>query len=75
VNATLENYVFTATDFSNPVSVGPSATNVNFAAAATSFAAPAITSQPVGQTANPGANVTFTVTATGAAPFAVSMAF
>ncbi|HXJ72523.1 MAG TPA: immunoglobulin domain-containing protein, partial [Candidatus Dormibacteraeota bacterium] len=65
--ATLENYSFT-TNFSNPVAVGPNYAGADFAATYSVLAAPAITSQPVGQTVNPGANVTFTVGASGSAP-------
>ncbi|HXU79044.1 MAG TPA: immunoglobulin domain-containing protein, partial [Methylomirabilota bacterium] len=67
VNAILENYTITG-GFTNPVVVGPNATGIDFVASQTSFAAPAITTQPASQTVNPGTSAAFSVAATGTAP-------
>src|SRR5205085_10709137 len=68
VSASLYNYVFASSGFVNPVSVGPNAVGIDFVATYTTYSAPAITSQPLSQTVNPGANATFSVAATGTAP-------
>src|SRR5262249_36810790 len=52
----------------NVISVGPSATNQDFIASYTTYDAPAIATQPAGQSVNPGSTVTFSVVATGTAP-------
>src|SRR5205085_3686693 len=67
VGAALYNYAFNPS-FVNPVSVGPNAANLDFVATFTTSSAPVITSQPLSQTVNPGANATFTVSATGSTP-------
>jgi hypothetical protein len=48
--------------------VGPNASGIDFVASQTSFAAPAITTQPASQTVNPGTSAAFSVAATGTAP-------
>src|SRR6185369_12539375 len=63
-------YVFANAGFANPVSVGPNATNIDFAAVYSTNTAPLITSQPFSQTVNVGANVTFSVVASGTQPLA-----
>ena len=67
VAASLENYTF-LTNFSNPVSVGPNKTGMDFAANFTTLTAPTITTQPISQIVNPGASATFTVGASGTTP-------
>jgi hypothetical protein len=68
VNASLQDYVFASSGFTNPVSVAQNVANIDFAANLTSYTAPNITTQPLSQTVNPGTNVTFTVAATGTTP-------
>jgi len=68
VNATLENYALTNSDFTNPVIVGPSVSNADFFATYTIYSPPVITTQPLSQTVNPGATVSFSVVATGTTP-------
>ncbi len=75
VNASLENYTFAPSSFSNPVSVGPNKTGVDFLATYSTLIAPTITSQPLSQTVNPGAAVTFTVGASGSTPLTYQWRF
>jgi len=75
VNASLENYSFAAAGFTNPVSVGPNKSNIDFLATFTTNSPPNITTQPSSQTVNPGANVTFTVVATGSTPLSYQWRF
>jgi hypothetical protein len=75
VNASLYGYTFTASNFGNPVSVGPSATNINFSAGTSTYNAPAITAQPQNQTVALGGNATFSVTASGTSPMSYQWRF
>jgi hypothetical protein len=62
INAQLDGYTFYP-GFSNPVSVGPSKTGIDFNTS--SLIPPAITAQPQSKFVAAGTNVTFSVTATG----------
>jgi hypothetical protein len=75
VSASLENYNLASSGFSNPVSISPSKTDINFVASFSTSVAPTITTQPLGQTVNPGANVTFSVAATGSQPLTYQWRF
>jgi len=75
VSASLENYSFVSSGFTNPVSVGPSKTDNNFVASFSTSVPPTITTQPLSQTVNPGANVTFSVAATGSQPLTYQWRF
>ncbi len=66
LSASLDGYVFTNVVFSNPVSVGPSATGKDFNTSST--VPPTIASQPQGRAVVGGSNVIFSVTATGGSP-------
>lgn len=75
VSASLENYSIASTGLTNTLSVGPSQTGIDFIATFTTLTPPSIASQPVGQTVNPGASATFSVTATGTAPMSYQWRF
>jgi hypothetical protein len=76
VAASLYEYAFANSGFSNPVSVGPNATNINFLATALgSNTPPTITTQPLSQTVNPGATASFSVVATGTLPLGYQWRF
>jgi hypothetical protein len=66
VAASLYPHTLVATSFTNPVVVGPDFAGADFIS--TTITAPAITTQPQSQSANPGSNVTFSVVATGTQP-------
>ncbi len=68
LSASLDEYTFAARGFVNPVSVGPSANNVDFAATSPETP-PAVTTQPRDITVPAGENATFSVTASGPGPF------
>jgi hypothetical protein len=68
VGASLENYAFTNSGFANPVSVGPSAANIDFFAGYTTNIPPTIITAPASQTVNMSGSVTFSVSATGTSP-------
>lgn len=65
VSAAFAGYSFSNAGFTNPVSVGPDATNINFVAVSNATNPPAITGQPQSQRATITSNATFTVIATG----------
>lgn len=67
-SASLENYSFSVTGFTNTVSVGPNASGIDFVATFSGALPPGITNQPLSQSVALGANVTFNVGATGTAP-------
>ncbi|TAK96422.1 MAG: PKD domain-containing protein [Verrucomicrobia bacterium] len=75
VSGTLYGFAFTPSNFTNTVSVGPDQTDKNLLATPVSTSAPTITTQPVGQTVNPGASVTFSVVASGATPLSYQWRF
>jgi len=64
----LENFALTSAAFANPVSVGPDATGIDLAASYLSNTPPIISAQPLSQTVNPGANISFAVGASGTGP-------
>jgi Immunoglobulin domain/Bacterial Ig domain/PKD domain/Carboxypeptidase regulatory-like domain/Metallo-peptidase family M12B Reprolysin-like len=68
LTASLEGYTFTHPAFSNPITVGPNVTSVDFLAFSTSPSPPVITSQPQSLQVNEGASAIFDVTATGSPP-------
>jgi len=67
--------VITNSDFANPVSVGPNAANIDFLATYTVLSPPNIVTQPASQTVALGANVNFTVSATGSSPMSYQWRF
>lgn len=68
VSAAFAGYSFSNAGFTNPVSVGPDATNINFVAVSNATNPPAITGQPQNQLVTITSNATFAVTATGTPP-------
>ncbi|MEO5803320.1 MAG: PKD domain-containing protein [Verrucomicrobiota bacterium] len=66
LNAQLDGYTLVHPTFSNPISVGPDATGIDFNAS--TVVPPTITSQPQSRAVAAGTNVTFSVTATGDTP-------
>jgi hypothetical protein len=75
VSAALENYSIAPSDFANPVTVGPNASNIDFLGAYTVLSPPNIITQPASQTANLGVTVTFSVSATGSTPMSYQWRF
>lgn len=73
LDATLLGYVLISTGFTNPVSVGPSAANIDFAA--TPISSLTILSHPQSQLVTISSNVTFAVTAAGTPPLAYQWFF
>ena len=68
VNASLEKYSFTLSSFSNPLSIGPTLSGINFFADEPTNVAPTITTQPLSQSVRTGGSVTFSVLAGGSSP-------
>src|SRR5262249_40302744 len=75
LSASLENYSFSASGFTNPVTVGPNSTGVDFLASFSTSTPPSISTQPLSQTVNPGSNVTFSVVAAGSTPLTYQWLF
>lgn len=61
-------YILSRDGWSNPIAVGPDATNANFVAVSTATNPPTITGQPQSQLVTITSNATFAVTATGTPP-------
>lgn len=75
VSAVFAGYDFSTSGFSNPVSVGPDAVNINFVAVSTTTNPPAIAGQPQSQLVTITSNATFTVAATGTPPLSYQWFF
>jgi hypothetical protein len=75
VNASLFGFAFTPSNFTNNLSVGPDQADKNLLATPVSTSAPTITTQPLSQTVNPGASVSFSVVASGATPLTYQWRF
>jgi hypothetical protein len=75
VRASLENFTFTNLVFANPIVIGPSASDVSFVSTYVDPRAPSIITQPLNQVVTVGSNATFSVSATGTAPFSYQWRF
>ena len=75
VSAVFAGYNFSNAGFSNPVSVGPDAININFVAVSTTTNPPVITGQPLSQLVTITSNATFMVVATGTPPLSYQWFF
>jgi hypothetical protein len=67
VNASLENYLVT-NSASNPATIGPNATGIDFVAVYSTSSPPKVVTQPISQIINSGTNATFSVRVTGSTP-------
>jgi hypothetical protein len=74
VSAGLYNYTFAPANFTNTVSVGPNATDIDFLASLVTYP-PVILTQPLSQTVAAGAPATFNVTADGTGPLSYQWRF
>jgi hypothetical protein len=74
VDASLYEYTFAPANFTNTVSVGPDAEDVDFLATLITYPA-TITTQPFSQTVAAGASALFTVAAGGSSPLAYQWRF
>ncbi len=66
IDAQLDGYALYHPIFTNPISVGPNASGIDFSTA--SVLPPTITAQPQSRAVAAGSNVTFSVTASGGTP-------
>ncbi len=74
VAASLDGYTFAPDNFTNTVSVGPDAADIDFVAALVAYP-PTILTQPYNQTVAAGSSATFTVAAGGSMPLSYQWRF
>ena len=75
VSASLYGYSFSPSGLTNPVVLGPNATNVNFLAALAITNPPVITQQPLNQSVAVGQTARFSLSATGTGPLCYQWRF